>query len=239
MKAKVDPTTVIEAAAVVQEGAKVGRKCHIGSSSVVGPGVTVGDKTWLENQVSLQYCRIGSGCILHSGAKIGGRGFVFRPADDGSPFLQEKDRQAFQVEIRDKVVIGANTVVDRGSWRDTVIDKGAKLDSLVQIGHDSNIGRGCIICSHASVGASSSLGDDVIVGNRAAIKDHVSIAAKTRIAAKSGVVQDVVDAGDYAGHPAMPAHHFKHQVATSRSGKGSTGQGHGRQSHVDEFDPAV
>lgn len=76
------------------------------------------------------------------------------------------------------------------------------------------IGRSCILCANASVGASTSLGDDVILGHRAAIKDHLSIVAKSRIAAKSGVVRDITDAGDYAGHPAVKAQEFKQQVNT-------------------------
>lgn len=79
----------------------------------------------------------------------------------------------------------------------------------VGAGHDSYIGRACILCSHASIGASSSLGDEVVLGSRAAVKDHVSLAAGTRVAAKSGVVRDVTVSGDYAGHPAMRAEDFK------------------------------
>ena len=79
-------------------------------------------------------------------------------------------------------------------------------------GHDSTIGRSCVICSQASVGNSSSLGDDVILGYGAAVKDHVSVAAKTRVAAKAGVVRDIEEAGDYAGHPAMLAKEYKQQV---------------------------
>ena len=79
----------------------------------------------------------------------------------------------------------------------------------VSAGHDSYIGRACILCSHSSIGASSSLGDNVVLGSRAAVKDHVSLAAGTRVAAKSGVVRDVTVAGDYAGHPAMRAEDFK------------------------------
>lgn len=82
-------------------------------------------------------------------------------------------------------------------------------------GHDSTIGRSCVVCSHASVGNSSSLGDDVILGYGAAVKDHVSVAGKTRIAAKAGVVRDIEVAGDYAGHPAMPADDYKQQVGFS------------------------
>lgn len=83
---------------------------------------------------------------------------------------------------------------------------------MLSAGHDSNIGRSCVICSHASVGNSSSLGDDIILGYGAAVKDHVSVAAKTRIAAKAGVVRDIMEAGDYAGHPAMLAKEYKQQV---------------------------
>lgn len=86
------------------------------------------------------------------------------------------------------------------------------LDFSPLTGHDSTIGRSCIICSHASLGNSSSLGDNVILGYGAAVKDHVRVAAKTRVAAKGGVVRDINEAGDYAGHPAVLAKDFMQQV---------------------------
>ena len=85
-------------------------------------------------------------------------------------------------------------------------------------GHDCTVGRDCIICSNASVGASSSIGDEVVLGHRAAIKDHVVVASGCRIAAKSGVVRDISEPGDYAGHPAMPVEEFKQQVQKQCNG---------------------
>lgn len=110
-----------------------------------------------------------------------------------------------------KTFLGCAKFVSFGFFNSVIMKR---FNEEVFVGHDCIIGRSCIICANASVGASTSLGDDIVLGHRAAVKDHLSIVAKTRIAAKSGVVRDITEEGDYAGHPAVKAMEFKQQVKT-------------------------
>jgi len=131
-----------------------------------------------------------------------------------------KKPQALRVRIMHGVEIGANSCVDRGSWRDTYIGEHTKLDNMVQIGHNAVIGRGCLLCAHCAIGGSAELGDWVVMGGKAAVKDHVSVVSKVRIAAKAGVTHSLTVPGDYAGFPAVPAHLWRRRAAAQRSGRG-------------------
>eukprot|EP00850_Spirogloea_muscicola_P022024 SM000273S10234 [mRNA] locus=s273:108537:116439:+ [translate_table: standard] len=111
--------------------------------------------------------------------------------------------QLLRVIIGDDVEVGANSCIDRGSWRDTVIGDCVKIDNLVQIGHNVVIGRCCLLCGQVGLGGSSTLGDYVILGGKAGVADHMSICSKVRVAAKAGVMRDITEPGDYAGFPAL------------------------------------
>ena len=119
--------------------------------------------------------------------------------------------------------VGANTCVDRGSWRDTVIEAGCKLDNLVQVGHNATLGRGCLLCASVALGGSCTLGDGVIIAGKAAVADHVSVASGVRIAAKSGVTSDITEqlvesagSADFAGFPARPAALWRREQVHAR-----------------------
>ena len=113
--------------------------------------------------------------------------------------------------IGKRVEIGAHTCVDRGSWRNTTIGDDCKLDNLVQIAHNVVLGQGCIVCAQSGVAGSSELGEFVVVGGQAGIKDHVRVGTGARIAAKSGVINDLPGGADYAGMPAVPAMQWRRQ----------------------------
>ncbi|KAL2608198.1 hypothetical protein R1flu_026771 [Riccia fluitans] len=206
--AEVDETVVVEPGAVVHANARIGPNSHISSGSVVGPHVVIGSDTHLGFNVSLQNCSVGDSCTLHNGVCVGQDGFGFTIDDKGQVV---KKPQLLKVQIGHFVEIGANTCVDRGSWRDTVIGDHTKIDNMVQIGHNVVIGRCCLLCGQVGLAGSSTLGDYVVMGGKSGVSDHISVASKVRIAAKSAVTSHITEPGDYAGFPAVPVKEWRRQ----------------------------
>ncbi|KAK3433352.1 hypothetical protein EUGRSUZ_D00832 [Eucalyptus grandis] len=147
----IDPTALIEVGAVVHPKAVLGAHVHVGSGTVIGPAVTVGPSTKIGYNVSLGNCTVGGSCIIHNGACIGQDGFGFLVDESGNML---KKPQMLNARIGDNVEIGANTCIDRGSWRDTVIGDWSKIDNLVQIGHNAVIGKSCILCGQVGIAGS-------------------------------------------------------------------------------------
>ncbi|MCO5566366.1 hypothetical protein L7F22_020043 [Adiantum nelumboides] len=208
--AAIDPSATVEVGAVIHEHAQVGPHSHIGSGSVVGPRVTIGSHSTLWYNVSLQNSCVGDHCTIHSGVCIGQDGFGFLVDDQGNMI---KKPQMLQVNVGDNVEIGANSCIDRGSWRNTVIGDHTKIDNQVQIGHNVIIGRSCMICGQVGLGGSSTIGDFVVLGGKCGVADHISIASKVRIAAKGGVTRNITQPGDYAGFPVVPAAEWRRSMA--------------------------
>ncbi|KAH8955648.1 hypothetical protein BDL97_08G151900 [Sphagnum fallax] len=144
--ANVHSSAIVEVGAVVHAHAHVGPNTHILSGCIVGPNVNVGSSTTLGYNVVLQNCSVGNSCILHSGVCVGQDGFGFMVNDAGAVV---KKPQLLQVQIGNHVEIGANSCIDRGSWRDTVIGDHTKIDNLVQIGHNVVVGRCCMLCGQS------------------------------------------------------------------------------------------
>ena len=107
------------------------------------------------------------------------------------------------MRIGNRVEIGAGSCIDRGSWRDTVVGEGTKLDNHVQVGHNVSIGRSCLLCAHVALGGSSALGDFCVLGGKSAVADHVELVDHVRLAACAGVTKDITISGDYGGMPAQ------------------------------------
>lgn len=124
--------------------------------------------------------------------------------------------QMHNVRVGNHVEIGANTCIDRGSWRETMVGDHTKIDNLVQIGHNVVIGRCCMLCGQVGIAGSVTIGDYVTLGGRVAIRDHVSIISKVRLAANSCVTKDIKQPGDYGGFPAVPIHEWRRQIASHR-----------------------
>ncbi|XP_050367403.1 probable UDP-3-O-acylglucosamine N-acyltransferase 2, mitochondrial isoform X2 [Argentina anserina] len=207
--ASIDPTAFVEFGAVVHSKAVVGEHVCIGSGTVIGHGVSVGQWTKIGYNVSLSNCSVGDSCIIHNGACIGQDGFGFMVNEHGTML---KKPQMLNARIGNCVEIGANTCIDRGSWRDTVIGDHSKIDNLVQIGHNVVIGENCMLCGQVGIAGSVTIGDYVTMGGRVAVRDHVSIVSKVRLAATSCVTRDIKEAGDYGGFPAVPIHKWRRQV---------------------------
>ena len=129
---------------------------------------------------------IGDRVIIHPGARIGQDGFGYLPSPQG----HQKIPQTRRVIIQDDVEIGANTTIDRGATRDTVIGEGTKIDNLVQIGHNVSIGRHCLIVAQVGISGSVTVGDFVMLGGQVGIADHVTIGAGAMLAAQAGMIRE-------------------------------------------------
>jgi UDP-3-O-[3-hydroxymyristoyl] glucosamine N-acyltransferase len=155
---------------------------------------------------------IGDRVIVHPGARIGQDGFGYLPSAKG----YQKIPQTRRVIIQDDVEIGANTTIDRGASRDTVIGEGTKIDNLVQIGHNTSIGRHCVIVSQTGISGSVIVEDFVTMAGQVGIGDHLKIGAFAVLGAKSGVMSNVPAKARWAGFPARPAREWLKGVAMVR-----------------------
>ncbi|XP_077243503.1 putative UDP-3-O-acylglucosamine N-acyltransferase 2, mitochondrial isoform X2 [Tasmannia lanceolata] len=196
----IDPTAVIEIGAAVHPKSFLGANVHIGSGAVVGPSVMIGQSTKIGYNVSLSNCSVGNSCVIHNGVCIGQDGFGFFVDEQGNIL---KKPQLLYVRVGNQVEVGANTCIDRGSWRDTAIGDHSKIDNLVQIGHNVVLGKCCMLCGQVGIAGSVTIGDYVTLGGKVAIRDHVSIASKVRLAANSCVTKDIAESGDYGSNPRM------------------------------------
>ena len=170
----------------------VGRDCRIGS------------------HVSLSYAILGARVYVYPGARIGQEGFGFASTKDG--FLSVP--QLGRVILEDDVEVGANTTIDRGSSRDTVIGAGSRLDNLVQIGHNVILGRCCVIVAQVGISGSTVLEDYVRVGGQAAMAGHLRIGQGAVIGPQAGVISDTAAGATVLGSPAQPKKDFFRQIAT-------------------------
>ncbi|MBL6928847.1 MAG: UDP-3-O-(3-hydroxymyristoyl)glucosamine N-acyltransferase [Rhodospirillales bacterium] len=214
--AVVDPTAqlgdgcVIEPGAVVGAGVSIGARCRIGANAVIGTGVEIGDDCVIGPCASLTHSVVGKRVIIHAGVRAGQDGFGFALGPQG----HEKVPQLGRVIIGDDVEIGANTTIDRGAGPDTVIGAGTKIDNLVQIAHNVELGRGCIVVSQVGISGSTKVGDFAMMGGQAGLTGHLKIGTGAKIAAQSGVMRDVEPGATVAGSPALPAREHWRQIAT-------------------------
>lgn len=212
----IHPTAVIHESAKIGAGCKVGANCYIGKDVELGnevtlyPNVCVFDETLIGKKTIVwsgtiirERCIIGSHCILHTNVSIGADGFGYRPSDDGRALV--KIPQIGNVIIGDYVEIGANSCVDRAKFSSTIVGDGCKIDNLVQVAHNSIMGRSCIMAGHSGLAGSVTLGDGVTIGGSASIKDHTTIHSGATVGAGSGVIGDVEAGKTVLGYPAQDA----------------------------------
>jgi UDP-3-O-[3-hydroxymyristoyl] glucosamine N-acyltransferase len=209
----------IHATATVHESAQLGKNCMVGAGCYIGkdvvlgdnvclyPNVTILDETNIGNNTTIwsgtvirERTEIGSYCIFHSNVSIGTDGFGYRPSDDGRGLV--KIPQIGNVVIGHQVEIGSNSCVDRGKFSSTIIGDGCKIDNLVQIGHNSVMGRSCIMAGGSGLAGSVTLGDGVIIGGSASIKDHITVHSGAIVGGGSGVLSDVPAGKTVLGYPA-------------------------------------
>ncbi len=175
------------------ENVKVGDNTKIYPGVFLGNNVTVGDNTILHPGVKIyNECVIGKNVIIHAGTVIGSDGFGFAPQADGS-FI--KVPQIGNVVVEDNVEIGANTTIDRATIGSTIIKSGAKLDNLVQIAHNVEVGNSTVIAAQAGISGSTKIGKGVIIGGQAGLAGHINIADNVKINGQSGVNKSIKTAG--------------------------------------------
>ena len=211
--AKLEDGVTVEAGAVIGRGAEIGSGTLISSTAVIGENCRVGRECYIAPAVSIQYSFVGNRVHLYPGVRIGQDGFGYV----GGPSGIEKIPQLGRVIIQDDVEIGANTTVDRGALKDTVIGEGTKIDNLVQIAHNVQIGRYCLIAAHCGIAGSSTIGDMTQLGGSVGLADHVKVGAHVQIAAASGVMNDIPDGEKWGGSPARPIKQWFREVAALRS----------------------
>jgi UDP-3-O-[3-hydroxymyristoyl] glucosamine N-acyltransferase len=207
--AKIGEGCRIDAGAVIGVHAEIGRRCHVAANAVVGDGVVVGDDCYIGPGASLAYCVVGSRVIIHAGARIGQDGFGFAPGSGG----HVKVPQLGRVVIGDDVEIGANTTIDRGAGPDTIVGAGTKIDNLVQIAHNVELGRGCIVVAQVGISGSTKIGDFVMLGGQAGLTGHLTIGGGAKIAAQAGVMRDIEPGVTVGGSPAVPMREWLKGVA--------------------------
>ena len=209
--------------ASVAEKAEVGADCYIGDFTVVEAGVKIGESCQIYPQVYLgaagyggrrhdrstpesRYTKaaaIGRNCILHAGAVVGADGFGFMPNAAGG---FDKIPQLGNVVIEDDVEIGANTCIDRAKTDSTVIRRGVKLDNLIQIGHNVQIGENTVSSAQTGIAGTSRVGRNCFLAGQVGIADHVTVGDCVKIGSKSGLDKDVPDGEVRFGYPALPGH---------------------------------
>ena len=186
----------------VERGATVGRDCQIYDQVYIGRNVKIGDNVRIYPGVKIYHdCVVGNNCILHAGSVIGADGFGFAPRDDGS---YKKIQQTGNVVLEDDVEIGANTCIDRATMGSTIIHKGVKLDDLVMIAHNVEIGAHTVMAAMCGVAGSTHIGEHCVFGGQCGIGGHIHIADHTTLAAKTGLMKDWKTPGQsLMGYPAM------------------------------------
>lgn len=213
IEAAIHPTAVVDATVKMGKGCKIGANVYIGKDVVLAdnvtiyPNVSVFDATTIGNGTTIwsgtvirERSIIGNNCIFHNNVSIGSDGFGYRPSEDGSHLV--KIKHIGNVIIGNGVEVGSNSCIDRGKFSATILGDGCKIDNLVQIGHNSVLGRSCIMAGNSGLAGSVTLGDGVIIGGSASIKDHVTIHAGAKVGAGSGVIADVKAGQTVVGYPA-------------------------------------
>jgi UDP-3-O-[3-hydroxymyristoyl] glucosamine N-acyltransferase len=207
------PTAVISPEATVGENCHVGANVYIGKGSVIGddtvlmPGVVILDKVTIgkacfifPNVTIREACGIGNQVIIHCGSVIGSDGYGY--AHEGG--VHHKIPQIGNVQVEDHVEIGANVTIDRATTSTTRIGSGSKLDNLVHVAHNVNIGKNCLVVAQVGISGSTAMGDNCIVGGQAGLAGHLKIGDRVTIGAQAGVTKDIVTDTRVSGYPARP-----------------------------------
>lgn len=229
-----DKKVGISPQASISELATIGQNCYIATFVSIADGVTIGDNVriyancniednvTIGNDVTLyagvsiyQDCVLGNNCILHSGAVIGSDGFGFAPTEDGS---YKKIPQMGNVILEDDVEIGANTTIDRATLGSTIIRKGVKLDNLVQVAHNCEIGENTVVAAQTGISGSTKIGRACIIAGQVGLAGHIKIADGTIIGAQSGVANSIKKPNlIYMGYPAIAMRDFQKAAIVQKS----------------------
>ncbi|MDO4551465.1 MAG: UDP-3-O-(3-hydroxymyristoyl)glucosamine N-acyltransferase [Planctomycetia bacterium] len=185
---------IIEDHVIIYPHCTIMEKCRVGAGTTLFPGVTLYEK-----------CVVGKNCILHAGATIGAYGFGYQMRDERHIL----SAQLGNVELGDFVEIGANSTIDRGTYGTTRVGEGTKIDNLVMIGHNCQIGKHNLLCSQVGIAGSTITGDYVVMAGQVGVRDHVKIGSRVTFGAQAGVASDTAEEGTYLGSPAVPIQEMK------------------------------
>ena len=192
-------TVFIGAFTSICEGVTIGNNVKIHPNCYIGKNVTIGDNSIIYPNVSIYHnCKIGVNNIIHSGVVIGSDGFGFAPNAEKN---YDKISQIGNVIISDDVEIGANTTIDRATMGSTKIGKGVKLDNLIQIAHNVEVGDHTVIAAQAGVAGSSKIGKNCMIGGQTAVSGHITIADEVKIAGQSGIASSIKQVGKIVQGP--------------------------------------
>jgi len=215
---KVPEDAYIGAFAYIGRNVQLGAGVQIYPNVYVGDNVTIGDNTVLYAGVKIyQNCRVGRDCVLHAGVVVGSDGFGFEPDVQG---VNQKIPQIGNVIIEDDVEIGANTTVDRAMLGSTVIRRNAKIDNLVQVAHNVEVGESTFLCAQVGIAGSTKVGKHCILAGQVGAAGHIEIADNCVFGAQSGIPNSVRKPGTYMGYPAIDASVWRRAVVRfKQSGK--------------------
>jgi UDP-3-O-[3-hydroxymyristoyl] glucosamine N-acyltransferase len=205
----------IGAFAYIAKGAKLGDNVKIYPHVYVGDNVTIGDNTIIYSGAKIyQGCVIGANCIIHSGAVIGADGFGFAPQANGE---YKKIPQIGNVVIEDNIEIGACTAIDRSTMGSTIIHSGVKLDNLIQIAHNVEIGKNTVIAAQTGIAGSVKVGENCVFAGQVGIVGHINVGNKVIIASKTGIHNNIADGKSMLGFPSMEASKYKRSFIVFRN----------------------
>jgi UDP-3-O-[3-hydroxymyristoyl] glucosamine N-acyltransferase len=191
----------------IGDGSKIGDNVVIYPHVYIGENVIIGDNCVLHPGATIYAdCILGNNCTIHAGTIIGADGFGFAPNENGE---FQKIPQIGNVVIEDNVEIGSNCTIDRATMGSTVIRKGVKLDNLVQVAHNVEIGKNTVMAAQVGVAGSAKIGENVMIGGQAGISGHIHIADGTKIVAQSGIPNTIRKADTLMGSPGIPLEDFK------------------------------
>ena len=200
----------IGAFAYIGKNVQLGKGVQIYPHTYIGDNVKIGDNTILYSGVKVYYnCVIGKDCILHAGVVVGSDGFGFEPDAKG---VNQKLPQIGNVIIEDDVEIGANTTVDRAMMGSTIIRRNAKLDNLVQVAHNVEVGESTFMCAQVGVAGSTKVGSHCILAGQVGVAGHITIADNCVFGAQSGIANHVKKSGMYQGSPIIDAMNWRRSV---------------------------
>lgn len=220
--ANIDASAKIGDEAFIAPFVQIGAQVNIGKQSTIHGNVSIADNTTIGDHVIIYPgvviypdTVIGNHCVIHANAVIGSDGFGFAPTESGS---YEKIPQMGNVILEDDVEIGANTTIDRATIGSTIIQKGVKIDNLVQVAHNVEIGEHSVIASQTGIAGSSKIGKKVMFGGQVGITGHVNIADGTILGAKAGVGSSIKTPGQiYSGYPAVPMNTFRRSYVVNKN----------------------
>lgn len=213
--AKVGQDVYIGAFTYVSENAKIGNNVRLNPNVYIGENVSIGDNTILHPGVKIYHdCVIGAHCILHGGVVIGGDGFGFTPNQENN---YQKVVHMGNVILENHVEVGSNTTIDRATLGSTIIRKGVKLDNLIQVAHNVEIGENTVIAAQTGVSGSCKIGKNVMIGGQVGLVGHIRIADGVKIAAQSGVGNSIIQEGAVVqGSPAYTIGDYKRSYVLFR-----------------------